>query len=66
MIALEEIGRGEQVNISYGKKCNTRFLLNYGFTNVDNNANEYPFTVKMQDDDKFASEKREILKTKHV
>ena len=49
--ACEDIKRGDQVFDSYGKKCNTRFLLNYGFINLDNDANEYPFTVKMADDD---------------
>ena len=52
--ALEDIKRGEQVNDSYGKKCNTRFLLNYGFINLNNDANEYPFMVKMAEDDIFA------------
>ena len=59
--ALEDIKRGEQVYDSYGKKCNTRFLLNYGFINLNNDANEYPFTIKMDEDDKFATQKREIL-----
>ena len=58
--ALEDIKRGEQVYDSYGKKCNTRFLLNYGFINLDNDANEYPFTIKMADDDPFAQQKMEI------
>lgn len=31
--AVDEIKRGEPVCISYGDKCNTRFLLNYGFVN---------------------------------
>ena len=52
--ALEDIKRGEQVYDSYGKKCNTRFLLNYGFINLNNDANEYPFTVRMSPDDVFA------------
>ena len=52
--ALEDIKRGEQVYDSYGKKCNTRFLLNYGFINLDNDANEYPLTVKMDENDQFA------------
>ena len=64
--ALEDIKRGEQVFDSYGKKCNTRFLLNYGFINLDNDANEYPFTIKMATDDKFATQKREILGTQHI
>lgn len=64
--ALEDIKRGEQVYDSYGKKCNTRFLLNYGFINLDNDANEYPFTVKMADDDQFASQKQEMLSLQNV
>ena len=59
--ALEDIKRGEQVYDSYGKKCNTRFLLNYGFINLNNDANEYPLCVKMADDDQFAQQKMEIL-----
>ena len=61
--ALEDIKRGEQVYDSYGKKCNTRFLLNYGFINLDNDANEYPFTVKMDDEALYAQQKMEILNT---
>ena len=53
--ALEDIKRGEQVYDSYGKKCNTRFLLNYGFINLNNDANEYPIQLKMDADDKFAA-----------
>lgn len=64
--ALEDIKRGEQVYDSYGKKCNTRFLLNYGFINLDNDANEYPITVKMADDDQFASQKQEMLSMQQV
>lgn len=60
---MEDIKRGEQVFDSYGKKCNTRFLLNYGFINLDNDANEFPFTCKLQDDDQFAQQKCEILNT---
>jgi len=59
--ALEDIKRGDQVYDSYGKKCNTRFLLNYGFINLDNDANEYPFPVRMAEDDKFATQKMELL-----
>ena len=46
---------------SYGKKCNTRFLLNYGFINLNNDANEYPLLAKMEDDDKYAAQKTEML-----
>ena len=63
---MEDIKRGEQVYDSYGKKCNTRFLLNYGFINLNNDANEYPFTVRMSPDDVFAQQKCEILNTNVV
>jgi len=43
--ALEDIGRGEQIYDSYGKKCQTRFLLNYGFINPKNDGNEFPFRI---------------------
>ncbi len=59
--ALEDIKRGEQVYDSYGKKCNTRFLLNYGFINLNNDANEYPFTVKLSEEDQFAQQKIEMI-----
>ena len=36
---------------SYGKKCNSRFLLNYGFIVLDNDGNEYPFSVHFHEDD---------------
>lgn len=45
--AVEDIRRGDQVYDSYGKKCNTRFLLNYGFINLENDANEFPMVVKL-------------------
>lgn len=34
---------------SYGKKCNSRFLLNYGFIEEDNDANEYIFKINFTD-----------------
>ena len=53
----EDIKRGEQIHDSYGKKCNTRFLLNYGFINLNNDANQYPLKVRMDPDDKYAVQK---------
>jgi hypothetical protein len=37
--ALQPLVAGQQVFDSYGKKCNSRFLLNYGFT-VEHNADD--------------------------
>lgn len=38
--ACEDIPRGLPIHDSYGKKCNSRFFLNYGFINVPNDGNE--------------------------
>ena len=59
--ALENIERGEEVLDSYGKKCNSRFLLNYGFINRNNDANEYPFKVKLSKADEHASMKKHLM-----
>lgn len=37
VVSLQEIHTGDQVYDSYGRKCNHRFLLNYGFS-VENNV----------------------------
>ena len=34
--SLTDIPEGTEVFDSYGKKCNTRYLLNYGFVIPDN------------------------------
>jgi hypothetical protein len=39
IVALQPLVAGQQVFDSYGKKCNSRFLLNYGFT-VEHNADD--------------------------
>jgi len=38
--ACEDIPRGAPIHDSYGKKCNSRFFLNYGFINMNNDGNE--------------------------
>ena len=43
--AIEDIQRGDQVYDSYGRKCNSRFFLNYGFINPENDANEVAIKV---------------------
>lgn len=35
---------------SYGRKCNSRFFLNYGFINQPNDANEVPIIVNIDKD----------------
>lgn len=57
----EDIKRGEQVFDSYGKKCNSRFFLNYGFIVENNDANEVPITIELDLDDPLREVKRKIL-----
>ena len=45
--ACDDIPRGAQVYDSYGRKCNSRFFLNYGFINQPNDANEVPIMVNI-------------------
>lgn len=59
--ALEDIKRGEQIFDSYGKKCNTRFLLNYGFINLNNDGNEFPFKFMLETSDPKWKEKNDLL-----
>lgn len=60
--AQEDIKRGQQVYDSYGKKCNTRFLLNYGFINLNNDANEFPLVVRLKPEDPLFEQKRKMIK----
>ena len=46
---------------SYGKKCNSRFFLNYGFINLNNDANEVPIKVHYNTDDQFIAVKKEMI-----
>eukprot|EP01038_Epipyxis_sp_PR26KG_P008575 gene8575-11587_t len=57
VVALQKIGAGCQVYDSYGRKCNHRFLLNYGFS-VENNIesdgfcpNETPILLELKKSD---------------
>ena len=59
--SLEDIKRGEQVCDSYGRKCNSRFFLNYGFINMDNDANEVSVKVSIDQDDETISMKEKML-----
>jgi len=59
--ALEEIKRGDQIYDSYGKKCNTRFLLNYGFINLNNDGNEYPYKLTVSEEDPLCQAKKDLL-----
>ena len=47
--AIEDIDEGCEIFDSYGKKTNSRFLLNYGFALDNNDSSEYPLTVFFND-----------------
>jgi histone-lysine N-methyltransferase SETD3 len=38
--SMSEIHPGAEIFDSYGQKCNSRFLLNYGFALANNHHNE--------------------------
>lgn len=59
--SIDDIPRGAEVMDSYGKKCNSRFLLNYGFIVRNNDANEYPFRLEISLDDPNFEVKRNLL-----
>lgn len=46
---------------SYGRKCNSRFLLNYGFIVEDNDANEVAVTIPANRADPLLSIKEEMM-----
>ena len=60
--ATDDIKRGQQVYDSYGKKCNTRFLLNYGFINMNNDANEFPLVVRLKPTNPFFEPKCKMIR----
>jgi len=71
--ACDDIDRGAQVYDSYGKKCNSRFFLNYGFINLNNDANEVPLIVNLDPEDpgfdiklKLINENRPFMKFRVV
>ena len=59
--ALEDIQRGDEVMDSYGRKCNYRFLLNYGFINRDNDADEYPLKLELDSEDPHYEAKQNLI-----
>lgn len=59
--ALKDIGRNEQVYDSYGKKCNSRFFLNYGFIVENNDGNEVPLKIFYPESDDKKDMKKEMI-----
>lgn len=53
--------QGVELFDSYGKKCNSRYLLNYGFIEEDNDANEYEFIIIFENKFPLFEEKLKIV-----
>ena len=49
--SLRPMSRGEQIYDSYGRKCNSRFFVNYGFSLEDNEDNQIAVWVGLIRDD---------------
>lgn len=49
--SMKSIQRGEQVYDSYGRKCNSRFFVNYGFALDENEDNEAVLRLQLPDSD---------------
>lgn len=60
----ENIAKGEPVYDSYGRKCNSRFLLNYGFIVEGNDANEVAVKVAFFEEDPFLKVKESLMNQK--
>ena len=60
--AIGDIPRNDEIFDSYGKKCNSRFFLNYGFIVRNNDANEVPLSIYYNAGDKYITHKKEMIK----
>ena len=64
--ACEEIPRGSPVHDSYGKKCNSRFFLNYGFISVPNDGNEVPLKLAVDEQRPHRQAKLALVNGRHA
>jgi len=58
---LKALNRGDQVYDSYGRKCNSRFFVNYGFSLEDNEDNQAVIPVQLPQDDPHYRMKLQFL-----
>ena len=59
--SIENLNCGMEVFDSYGRKCNARFLLNYGFTIENNEDDEVKVILNLNSDDSNYKDKVKIL-----
>eukprot|EP00742_Colponemidia_sp_Colp-10_P009493 GILJ01010354.1.p1 GENE.GILJ01010354.1~~GILJ01010354.1.p1 ORF type:complete len:607 (-),score=103.19 GILJ01010354.1:130-1950(-) len=59
--SLTTLAKGDPVLDSYGRKCNSRFFLNYGFLAEDNESNEVSIHLDLNPEDPNIRLKRVLL-----
>jgi protein-histidine N-methyltransferase len=59
--AARDFAPGDAVHDSYGRKCNSRFFVNYGFALEDNEDNEAVIAAAIDDRDPIRRDKLEAL-----
>lgn len=60
---VKDMRKGEQVFDSYGRKCNSRFFVNYGFSLVENEDNQIAIKVCVPVDVEMYADKIRLLGT---
>eukprot|EP00475_Leptophrys_vorax_P008212 TRINITY_DN1528_c0_g1_i4.p2 TRINITY_DN1528_c0_g1~~TRINITY_DN1528_c0_g1_i4.p2 ORF type:complete len:510 (+),score=157.82 TRINITY_DN1528_c0_g1_i4:2578-4107(+) len=63
MTSIKTIQPGQQVFDSYGRKCNHRFFVNYGFSLEENEDNEVILRVQVKRDDPLVGMKSRLLQS---
>jgi histone-lysine N-methyltransferase SETD3 len=61
MTSIKIIPKGTQIYDSYGRKCNHRFFVNYGFSLEENDDNESVFIVQVNPEDPQVRMKANLL-----
>ena len=61
--ALDDIPKGSQIFDSYGRKCNSRFFMNYGFIVDKNDADEVAIQMRYDSNDPLLDLKKELTGT---
>ena len=61
-----KIKKGDEVFDSYGIKCNSRFLLNYGFTFENNKDNEFKILLILNESSPYFKEKMAYFCAKNI
>ena len=59
--SMENLKKGEQIYDSYGKKCNSRFFLHYGFIVLENDGNEVAVKVNYNKEDPLLTFKERFM-----